>query len=252
MNNKFSKIILFIAIFLMVAVPVANAAIVFDAKSSGSNANVTTLTVSHTVTGSNTILFVSVGTKDGGGGAAVSGVTYNGVAMTNVSTQNISSAFYQDLWYLVNPSTGTNNIVASFGGVSADQAVLSAASYTGVLQISPLTTANTNQNSSANSLSSTITTGVDNSFVVSSVAFDGDGSNQPAVAGGETQRDTISGNTIWWVGLSDIVKTTAGSISTTWSSGGSASKFLVSSVGFAPAATSATTPPPSYSQGIIE
>ena len=247
-----NRLIAVLAILMFLIAPIAHAAIAFDAKSSGSGSNVTSVTVSHTVSGSNTILFVSVGTKDGGGGAAVSGVTYNGVAMTNITTQNISSAYYQDLWYLINPSTGTNNIVASFGGVSADQAVVSAASYTGVLQISPLTTANTNQNSSANSLSSTVTTSVDNSFVVSSVAFDGDGSNQPAVAGGETQRDVISPNTIWWAGLSDVVDVTAGAISTSWSSGGSASKFLVSSVGFAPAATATGTPPPSYSQGIIE
>lgn len=248
-----NRLIAVLAILMFLVAPIAHAAIAFDAKSSGSNSNVTTLTVSHTVSGSNTILFVSVGTKDGGGGAAVSGVTYNGVAMTNITTQNISSTYYQDLWYLINPSTGTNNIVASFGGVSADQAVISAASYTGVLQVSPLTSSASAQNSNTTSLSpANISTTVDNSWVVSSVAFDGDGTNQPAVAGGETQRDVISPNTVWWVGLSDIVMTTAGSITTTWSNTGAASKYLVSDVGFAPAATATGTPPPSYSQGIIE
>lgn len=57
-------------------------AIAFDATTTSSlGSAVTSITFSHTCTGSNRILFVCTANN---GGANVTGVTYNGVAMTNI------------------------------------------------------------------------------------------------------------------------------------------------------------------------
>lgn len=107
-------------------------AIAFDAKSNG-----ITQTVAHTCTGNNLILVVGFITYRVAGTAnSVTGVTYNGVLMTQagVLTRSGGTSEYQYLYYLVNPSTGTNNIVVSTSN-TLDSFGMSSASYTGVNQI---------------------------------------------------------------------------------------------------------------------
>ncbi len=77
----------------------------------------------HTCTGSGLILFVAFAT---GGGTSV---TYNGVAMTQISTPSA----HLELFYLINPDVGTNTVsvttgLTDFRGMSA--------SYSGVSQTS--------------------------------------------------------------------------------------------------------------------
>ncbi len=117
-------------------------AIVFDAKSTGGAANGnSSVTFSHTCTGSNLALFVGV-TRDQAGTASV---TYNGVAMTLIydiehdvgpSTPKVA------LFGLKNPSTGANNVVASFGGTHGGSAI--SVSFTGVDQTTGWHNSNTN------------------------------------------------------------------------------------------------------------
>lgn len=86
-----------------------------------------TLTAAKTNTGSDLILFVGVSTYNGTL-VTVSGVTYNGVALTKVNS--ITAAVESnnqdtELWYLDAPATGANDIVAtlsaepSFGRIAA-------------------------------------------------------------------------------------------------------------------------------------
>lgn len=107
-------------------------AIAFDASSQGQNGGgLATLTFSHTCSGSNRILFVNTGCHTSI--ATITGVTYNGVAMTSVHAPITSpDNFYMQLWYLLAPATGANNIVVTAS--AADGIVGEAASYTGAAQ----------------------------------------------------------------------------------------------------------------------
>lgn len=136
-------------------------AIAFDSASSGEIASSTTLTVAHTCTGSDRVLFVAV--FDAG---FVSGVTYNGVALTLGKSQTIwYGGATAKIYYLINPSSGTNNIVLSrptAGGMR-----LAAASYTGAGNSIDATTGNTNSGpGGVSSLTTIITTGVDNAWAI--------------------------------------------------------------------------------------
>jgi hypothetical protein len=70
------------------------------------------------------------------GGATCSGVTHNGVAMTLHSRED--TAYKSSVWYLVNPASGANNIVATFA--SATYAILTGASFSGVEQTPTINT----------------------------------------------------------------------------------------------------------------
>src|SRR5882724_8240704 len=88
-------------------------AISFDVAVNGSFAS-TTLTWSHTCSGTNRYLVVLI---RAGSADTLTGVTYNGVAMTPLKKILVNtSGSVQDNFYvygLANPASGANNIVAS-------------------------------------------------------------------------------------------------------------------------------------------
>jgi len=105
-------------------------AIAFDAFTAGGFSSSTTHTYSHTCTGSDRILFVHGYTNSNSD--LITGITYNGVAMSFISKGSPSGGRYSYLYYLVAPATGANNVVitasssTSLGGTST--------SYTGASQ----------------------------------------------------------------------------------------------------------------------
>lgn len=106
-------------------------AIAFDATSSGSSTGSTTLTVAHTCTGANRLLLCYIASTAADN---VTGVTYNGVAMTEaVKAANSFAGGEVYIYYLIAPATGANNIVVTKTGTTGTLAMLSA-SYTGALQ----------------------------------------------------------------------------------------------------------------------
>lgn len=107
-------------------------AVAFDAQSSGSVNPATTLTVAHTCSGSNRVLLVGLSTNNTTD--IVTGVTYAGVAMTKLRTQVVQGLYYSYLFYLQNPTSGTNNIVATASSSSLMGAI--SASFTGAAQVS--------------------------------------------------------------------------------------------------------------------
>lgn len=134
-------------------------AIALDATSNG-NATSTSITIAHTCTGADRILFVGVYYQ---GGDNFTSVTYNGVALTQIAKVNNGLAIWGALYYLVAPSTGTNNIVVT---VSAS-AFLGAGgvSYTGAKQ-SGQPDASTTNTGSGTSLTTSVTTVADNSWAI--------------------------------------------------------------------------------------
>lgn len=109
-------------------------AIAFDATNSSRNVNSTSMTHNHTCSGSNRVLYVGFNPR---GGSFADTITYNGVAMTELTQQAYS--FGQagiQLFRLVNPDTGSNAIVATCS-ISNTEMNMVSVSYTGVHQTTP-------------------------------------------------------------------------------------------------------------------
>lgn len=144
----------------------------------------TSLTWSHTVTGTNPAIVVSA--HDGTAAAwSITGVTYAGAAMTEVGHQGTTQPIWASLWYKTG-TTGANNVVIS---VSASHSLLGGStSYAGVDQASPIdvhggaTTASTN-------VTKSLTTTVDNVWLVASISAN----RTLSPASGSTYRDSCCG-----------------------------------------------------------
>lgn len=106
-------------------------AVGFDAGSDLGLANSTTLTGSHTVSGSDTFLFVGLKLY---GNDDVTSVTYNGDAMTVIASSVAvpTEASYAAAYGLINPDSGSHNVVVT--RTSSNFIIGCATSYTGVSQ----------------------------------------------------------------------------------------------------------------------
>lgn len=118
------------------AIKEAQAAVAFDAATTGTVGGANALTFSHTVGagGADRLLIVAVSIDN----RTVQSVTYGGVAMTNVGTAT-NGAQISSMWRLIAPATGANNVVVTLSGGGTD-IVAVATSYTGVDQTTPLGT----------------------------------------------------------------------------------------------------------------
>lgn len=115
----------------------------FDAvdaiSNSGEKIAVSSATWSHTCGGTNRILVVGVNARGliANTNTTVTGVTYNGVALTKIRHDSVDSGdTYRgrsELWYLIAPATGANDIVVTWTG-SIDYACNGAISLTGIIQ----------------------------------------------------------------------------------------------------------------------
>lgn len=112
------------------AIPTAYAAIAFDATATGGPTTATSITFSHTTTGSNRGLGVGAFTLND----TITGITYNAVGMTfqNKTTYPGAGRIGATEYYLNAPATGANNVVVSASG--SVQIIGHSSSYTGVLQ----------------------------------------------------------------------------------------------------------------------
>lgn len=136
-------------------------AIAFDAAT-GSSTTGTSLTYSHTCSGSNRALIVHYVTDTSND--LVTGVTYNGVAMSFIGRVQSPSSRWTGIYYLAAPATGANNVVISASGSAYLEA--SSASYTGVKQTGNPEANASNTGASVTSLSGTVTTITDNAWLV--------------------------------------------------------------------------------------
>lgn len=114
--------------------------IAFDAVSTGVAFGLSSsVTVSHTCTGNDRILFVAVHLQNTADADILEGVTYNGIAMTQgikifhqLSPSNVATEEY--IYYLINPNSGTHNIVATTSTPFDSLLRIQNASYTNVNQ----------------------------------------------------------------------------------------------------------------------
>jgi hypothetical protein len=157
------------------------------------------LSWTHTVTGSNPILFVSVALN--ANNSSVSSVSYNGVNMTLLSSINTNDWPFV-VYYMVNPPTGSHTVVVS---VSAPTQITGiASSYTGVSPTNPLGTPATNARQSVSGANAITMSSTIGDTVFDAYAAQG-GTITPGA--GQTQRINFAGLTRLG-GSSDVLATT--------------------------------------------
>ena len=196
-------------------------AIAFDAASSAENSgNTTSLSYSHTCTGSNLVLLVGLM----GGNLTGIGITYNSVSMTTVTSQNAS---YPPTYLcrLVNPATGANTVAASW--TDSGRRASGAISFSGANTTTPIGTTATFFSTAGNSggvATVTATTDTNNSFVVD-VLCNTQVTSTLATTGGNTQRgQRLAFNSSGYdASMSTLYKATAGSVTMSWNFDGGTS-----------------------------
>lgn len=125
-------------------------AVAFDAASTNGGAG--GITQAHVCTGSNLILLVGFMDWNGVDLDVLSvNPLYNGVAMTLLGTHAYNTA-RAEVWYLVNPATGSHNITYTTTGPSA----MVAGSFTGVDTSNPFGTVTGNTGNSSTPTSATL------------------------------------------------------------------------------------------------
>lgn len=158
--------------------------IAFDASSAGSITTGNSISYSHTCSGSDRLLIVGISAADDDQ-RTISSMTYGGVAMTR-AIRRVSTAGFDDhwieLWYLVNPATGSNTVSISLSGTVDRAAYSNALSLTGVDQTTPLDATNSAIGDSA-SPSVNVTTTVDNAWAVDYAISDDSGTGSSPGAG---------------------------------------------------------------------
>lgn len=99
----------------------AMGAVTYNAVSSGSAAGAASLTFSHTVTGTNVVLYCGVGFENS---TFTMGLTYNGVSMTSIAYINGADGNKTlEVFRLIAPATGAHNVVVTVTGGTEDFAV---------------------------------------------------------------------------------------------------------------------------------
>lgn len=161
MNHK-KLLISLILVFSLIASPVF-AAIAIDATANGGGTTATSISWSHTTTGSNRILFV--GFRFASATNDVTSVTYNGVAMTAITCSAApQAAQFACLYYLVAPATGLNTATVNLSSSVRVEPV--SISYTGASQTGVPDATSVATTTASNSVTATLTTVANNSWVV--------------------------------------------------------------------------------------
>ena len=142
--------------------PLLNPEIGYVSSATAYTTSTNPVTASITATGSNLVALAAVFSN----GFAVSSVTYGGVAMTQITSTTLYTQGPCYLYYLPNPPTGTQNVVATMTGNG--QFDLAVAVYSGASQnASPDSFASYAPSGGVTNLSCNTTTVLNNSWLVS-------------------------------------------------------------------------------------
>lgn len=200
-------------------------AISFDAASS-TNGTASSFTFSHTVSTSGNHAMLVVGIGMATAAATGSSVTYAGVGMTRaIARQGGAGTERTELWYLQNPSTGANNIIATLS--ASQRTLIGGASYFGVAG-----TGNTggNDNSGVTTIAVTVTGTKSNSFICGAImdgANNGASITNPASATSRWSQSIGAGANTHVANQHDISTTAPSGITTTFTVNGSSNACIV-------------------------
>lgn len=160
----------------------------FDAVSnSGYQAAASTYSWSHVCSGTNRFLAVDISMLSAG--QTVTGITYNGVALSLIGARTTVTSFGRiESWGLANPTSGSNTIAVTLSGSIASAGT--AVSYTGVDQTTPTEAFNSNQatNVGAADATVTVTSITDNCWIHAAVA-----TSDASITAGQTSRNNVTG-----------------------------------------------------------
>jgi hypothetical protein len=109
-----------------------------DSASNGQTQR-TSMTISHTTSGTNRLMLVGVAINNNQS-ETVSSMTYNGAALTLVGTAASTTNTRVEIWRRIAPSTGTHDVVITFSGNLRMGARAGVMTFTGVHQTTPLGT----------------------------------------------------------------------------------------------------------------
>ena len=158
------------------------------------------------------------------GDQGCTGATYDGQTMIEVVNEQTSTSSgneWLQIYYLTNPSTGTNTVAVTFGS-SDSPSIVAAMSYFGVDQASPIgAIASASTTSSSSLVTVNITTTAENSVVVGGLGHHG-GDTDPHAHGGDVTTEhydvvsgTATGSDSGYAG-GEIATTTAGLYTFEW------------------------------------
>ncbi|MEZ6061185.1 MAG: DUF4347 domain-containing protein [Planctomycetaceae bacterium] len=187
-----------------------------DATSTGTAAGgSSSVTVSHTTSGTNRLMLVGIsfGRDDG---ETVSSVTWNGTSLTRVgfAEHTDSDRSRVEIWSLVAPQTGTHDVIVNFSGSSHEGATVGVMTFTDVDQVNPLGTLAAAQGQSTSS-SVTVSSAVGET-VFGIVAFDDTNNLNLVPTSGQDERWDLFRQTANGAGG---IQTGAASVTNSWSSG---------------------------------
>ncbi|MBI3030219.1 MAG: PQQ-binding-like beta-propeller repeat protein [Candidatus Rokubacteria bacterium] len=232
----------------LLAAPAAEASIAVDSSSSCTPTSANSFTWSHTTSGVDRVLIVGVALRNPNS-QTVSSVTYAGTSLTQVLARDNGTSVRIEIWRLVGPALGTNNVVVSYAsGVSAKTAC-GAVSLTGVDQSNPIDATNSATGTSL-APSVTVTTVTNYAWVIDGIAFRSTGNAKPTGTAGGGQTERWSGYTegggsdpnIRGKGSTEGPKNPAGSVVMDWSLDGSTSvDWAAAGVALKPDACPSTT-----------
>jgi hypothetical protein len=198
------------------------------------------LTFSHTVGagGANRILVVGVNIFSTGT-LTVSSMTYAGQSMTFLAgVNNPGARIRSEMWYIIAPATGANNIAITFS--ASVRAVAGGMSYTGVHQAAPFGTAAT-ASSDGSTTASVVVSSAAGELVVDTVGNRENTSETQSltVGAGQTQRyngvsrtGTISNSNVVGAGSEEAG---AASVTMSWAAGPSSQDWAIVAAPLKPA-----------------
>ena len=196
------------------------------------------LNVTYTVSsGANRLLVVALSTSNGNIDD-MTGVTYNGVSLTQAIKIQSTQGRWAYLYYLLNPASGANSLVVS----TTDQIAGTAADYTGVAQAAqPDATASGDSGAATGSFTQAITVGTVNSWVMGTTCQNANTS--PAAGAGETSRITSAFLFVYQFDSNADLSTGSHSFTTT---NGSQTNMATLLVSFKPSVAAPVSPPGVY------
>ena len=189
----------------------------FDASSSGTATEVSSKTVSHIIgSGANRILIVFAASEHTPA-SVISSITYNGADLTEIGVRQ-KAEYRHGVWYLLNPDSGTHDIVVTWSN-TMDQVAVIGLSYEDAKQEGPEASAKAAGFSS--NIDVSVTTITDNARVVGSGLSGSFSTMSPD--SGQTEREDIAidfdGNGPITLSGGDIIKVSAGVQAMNWDSG---------------------------------
>ncbi|MDQ8023504.1 MAG: DUF4347 domain-containing protein, partial [Moraxellaceae bacterium] len=179
-----------------------------------STSGATSLSWSHTVAaGSDRMLVVSIAARNDG---PVDTVTYGGQALTRLSSVIGDGVVVAEIWYLLNPTVGSANVVISLG--STHEFVAGATNFTGVDQTTPFGTVKTDADDGSTNSSASVSSAAGDVVIDVIALRQQDGT--PSIGGGQSLlwTERVGNSSADPTGASSYEIASGSSTSMTWSS----------------------------------